>query len=167
MSSTAAVSADRIVLVDPSNPDAAREYGGLHAVSPILFGLAVPFVLLLVLAPQVFVDLGVSALAILMLIMLAAAVIFVHGLFTRGRIAAVAFDGASRTVDIIESGTFHRTVERMPFADVAGLRANPHYDRDGYRYLLTELVLRSGEVVILPIAPTNEELRFVRTLLGR
>lgn len=164
--SVTSVVPNRLVLVDPSNPDAAREYGGLHAISPMLFGLAVPFVLLLVLAPKAFISLGVAALAILLLIMIAATVIFVHGLFTGGRIAAVAFDRDTRTIDIVETGVFSRSVQTMPFANIAALRASPHYDRDGYKYVTTELVLRSGETLLLPVAPSAEEMRTVRAMLA-
>ncbi len=162
----ASLAPSRLVLVDPSNPDGAREYGGLHAISPMLLGLAAPFVLLLVLAPAAFISLGVAALAILMLIMVAATIIFVHGLLTSGRIAAVAFDRDRRAVDIVETGTFSRSVQTMPFSEVSALRASPHYDRDGYRYVTTELVLRSGETLLLPVAPTEQELRAVRIMLA-
>lgn len=156
----------RLLLVDPSNPDGARPYQGLHAVSPILTGLAAPFVALLVLAPRGFAHLGVVGPAILLLIGLAALVLFLHGVFTAGNVAALEFNAEKRVLDIVETGMFSRRVTRLRFSEVAGLHSTPHYDRDGYGYVTTVLVLRNGERLTVPLQPTAEEMAAVRAMLA-
>lgn len=162
-----AVVDNQLVLVDPNDPDASRPYQGLHAVSPILTGLAAPFVALLFVAPRGFANLGIIAPAILLLVMLATGIIFLHGVFTAGRIAALTFNPGKRTVDIIQTGLFTRRVTSLPFNEVAGLRSASQYDRDGYRYATTELVLRNGEALVVPMQPTPAELEAVRGMLAR
>lgn len=157
---------DPLVLVDPDNPDAARPYQGLHAVSPILTGLAVPFVALAVLSPRSFANLGLIAPAIMLLILLAAFIIFVHGVFTVGRIAAVSFNPAKRTVEVVESGMFSRRVTTLRFVEVSGLQMDTHYDRDGYGYATCELLLRDGQSIALPMRPTPQDVAAVRAMLG-
>lgn len=162
----ATASGNQLLLVDPSNPEAVRPYQGLHAVSPVLTGLAAPFVAWLVLAPRGFAQLGVIGPAILLLIGLAALVIFLHGVFTAGSIAGIAFDGDTRSVEIIETGMFSRRVTRLRFSEVASLHSTPHSDRDGFRYVKTVLALRNGDKIEVPLLPTPEELAAVRALLA-
>lgn len=155
----------KLIVSDPHNVHAARPYQGLHAVSPILIGFATPFVLLMLLAPRTFLDLGALAFAVVVLVMLTALTIFVHGLLNRGQIAAIAFDPWTRTVEIVETGLFARSVTKLPFGDIADYRAVDTYDREGNRYPKSQLVLRTAETILLPLVPTADQLEVVREML--
>lgn len=161
-----AVALPSLVLLDPDNPRAARPYAGLHAVSPILLGFVTPFLLLLLIAPRAFMNLGTIAFAILALVMLTSTVIFLHGIYNRGQVAAITFDPLRGAIDIVETGLFARTVTSLPFIDVAEYRTTIHYDREGTAFPKSQIVLRTGESIILPIVPTPGQLATIRALLG-
>lgn len=156
-----------LVLLDPENPAAARPYHGLHAVSPILLGFATPFVVLLLIAPHVVLSLGPLAYGLLNLTVLASGAIFIHGVFNRGKVAAVAIDPERRVVDIIETGTFARAITSLPFDSITAYRVTTHYDREGNCFPRSQIVLRTGESVIVPIVPNANELAIIRAIIGR
>ncbi len=142
-----------------------QAYSGLHAISPILFGLSVPCLAIGLFAPRSMVTAQTIAVSVLVVVALAATIVFALSLFAGGRIAGIVVDPSAQVVELVSTSTFARRVESIPFQDVSTLRQASHYDRDGYKSVTTELVLRSGEVITLPISPSESELRAVRGAL--
>lgn len=157
---------NRIELTDPTFAGSLQAYSGLHAMSPILIGFTLPCIGIALLAPRTLAGLQLTALALLVLAALAATVLFIVSVFSSGRIAGIVVDPVARNVEIISIGTFARRVEVIACADVATLRVASHYDRDGYKSLITELVLKSGDAIILPMLPSEAELKAVRIALA-
>ena len=163
--SVASPGKNRIEFSNPEfgNPEA---YSGLHAISPMLIGFSLPCIAVVWLAPPSLVGLRALVTMLLVVVALAATIVFALSVFASGRIAAVVFDAQSRAVELVSTGTFARRTEKIPFADVATIRATTRYDRDGYKSVSTELVLKSGESIPLPVMPSETEMRSARAMLA-
>lgn len=158
--------AGRIELADPDFVDRLRTYSGMHAISPVLIGLSMPCVAIAIFAPRGYNVLQAAAFAVLCIVMLVATTIFALSVFNSGRVAAVAFDIAGRRLELISIATFARRTETVPFSSIADVRVNTRYNRAGRAFVTTEVVMRTGEVMVLPVAPSDAELRAVRLAIA-
>ena len=156
----------RIELSDPDFADSLDTYSGLHAMSPILLGLMLPSLAIALLAPRGYHGLQAMAIAMLFLVMLAAAAIYGLSVFNAGRVGAVAFDIDQRRLDIVSVGMFARRVEQVPFSSIADVRLMTRYNRAGRAFVTTEAVMRTGEIMSLPVAPSPVELQAIRLAVG-
>lgn len=152
----------RIELADPDFADRLQAYSGMHAISPMLIGLAMPCIGIVVFAPRGYHAMQAAAMAVLCIVMLLATTVFALSVFNSGRVAAVAFDTGNRRLELISIATFARRTETIPYSSISNVRVNTRYNRAGRAFVTTEVVLRTGEVLALPVSPSEAELKAVR-----
>lgn len=159
--------AQTIELADPQFASSQlASYSGYHALVPVLIGLSIPMSLFVTIQPDAIKDGRFVVLAILLLIAVCAAAIFVLSLLNPGTTLAVRFDAATRMVEVIRSGTFAHVVYSIPFNRVVGVRLETQYDDDGYAVQKALMVLQPREVIELPPGTTQRDIAIVRAAIG-
>lgn len=99
----------------------------MHAISPMLIGLAMPCIGIVVFAPRGYHAMQAAAMAVLCIVMLLATTVFALSVFNSGRVAAVAFDTGNRRLELISIATFARRTETIPYSSISNVRVNTHY----------------------------------------
>lgn len=155
---------NRLVLSDGTG--AGRAGLDLQALSPVLIGFMSPWVVLLTLDPTSLQHTRFTAVLVLILVFVLAAVVFVHSAFTPGRSTAATFDPDARTATITRRGAFASRCRTIPFDDIDAIELVTTYDDDGYPTQTPELHLASGEIVPLPAGTGVAQLDMVGRLLG-
>jgi hypothetical protein len=141
-------------------------YSGYHALVPVLIGLAIPLTLFVTIQPDALRDARFVATAILLLIGVSAAAIFVVSLLNPGTILAVRFDSAARVAQVIRSGTFANIVYSVPFNRVVAVRLETQYDDDGYAVQKALMVLQPREVIELPPSTSARDIALIKAAIG-
>ncbi len=141
-------------------------YKGLHALVPVLIGLAIPLTLFILIQPDALHDARFIIVAILLLIAVCAGTLFVVTLLSPGVTLAVRADAARRTVDIVRSGNFAHTVYTVPFNRITAVRIETNYDDDGYAYRRAVMSLQPRELIELPSSTTDRDVVVLRSIIG-
>lgn len=142
--------------------------GGIsfHALSPILIGLAAPFVLLFVIEPAMMEHVSFIATLLLSAVFVISAGVYVHSVLSPGKIVAAAFDPDGQTLTLFRAGRFATSNREIHFKDIAGVGMSVDYDGDGYPMRSAELRLRDGRVFILPEGTEESHILSLREVLG-
>lgn len=138
-----------------------------HTLVPILIGLAIPAVGVAVLAPGLLSNPGLVFGFYLMSIFVVSAVIFIRSVFNPGCIVEAMFDKETATGTFTRYGTFASQTIVVPFADMAKVYIETHYDQDGYKSFQPVVELKSGEMLQLPEGTTKGQVEAIKRILGR
>jgi hypothetical protein len=156
----------RVLLAGDGGAGAVASGLNLHAIAPILIGLAAPVIVLSLMSPAFLAHARFLILALLCGLFLVATVLFAMSLLLHGPLSALSIDTEGRAIELVYSGMFANKGVQIPFSDIASLKLTTHYDDDGYRFAAPELVLRNGSRMLLPIAASEMELQAARRLIG-
>jgi hypothetical protein len=150
-------------------PEAQSAGGGsvnLHIMSPILIGLAAPFVLLYIVQPLAMAQVAFVATPVMLAVFVLSAGIYVHSVLSPGEIVAALFDPAGRTVTLVRAGRFGVSNREVHFSDIANIGMTVDYDNDGYPIRSAELRLLGGRIFRLPEGTEESHILSVREVLG-
>ena len=156
----------QLILDTPEAQVANRTGINLHAMSPILIGLAAPFVLLYVIQPSMMEHASFVATLLMTAVFVISAAIYVHSVLSPGRIVAAAFDPEGQTVTLVRAGRFAISNREVHFKDIAGVGMTIDYDDDGYPTRSAELRLRDGRIFTLPEGTEESHILSLREVLG-
>jgi hypothetical protein len=158
--------AQTIELTNPELSDSQLgSYTGFHALVPVLIGLSIPLSLFVTIQPDAMKDARFVVTAILLLIAVCAATIFVMSLLNPGTTLAVRFDAAAKRVEVIRSGTFAHVVYHIPFQRVVAVRLETQYDDDGYAVQKALMVLQPREIIELP-TNSQRDIALIKAAIG-
>ena len=156
----------QLILDTPEAQSAGSSGVNMHALSPILIGLAAPFVLLFVIQPAMMEHVSFVATLLMTAVFVISAGIYVHSVLSPGKIVAAAFDPAGQTVTLVRAGRFAISNREIHFKDVAGVGMSVDYDDDGYPTRTAELRLRDGRIFNLPEGTEESHILSLREVLG-
>lgn len=153
-----------------ATPDAAADKPttgyNVHALSPLLIGLVVPFIGLYMLDPSALRHARLVIFVCLVFLLFAATVLFVYSALNPGSIVSVTCDRNSQTLELIWQGPLSVSTRVIPFDEIGALRSRKDYDQDGYATSVAELALTSREVIVLPAGVTDAHLQHLRAAIG-
>ncbi len=141
-------------------------YRGVHALAPILLGLAFPALAMLYFVPELAAYWGLMLGLYLILIFVVTAVIFIRAVFNPEIVAEVRFNRRTKIVDVTRKGSFGNTVIYVPFNMIADAYLHVRYDDDGYKYVEPRIRLKDGEDFELPGDVTTADLDTVRRIIA-
>jgi hypothetical protein len=154
-------------LIDEAEAQHRRRGGiNLHAVSPILIGLAAPIVALNVVHPSLLERMSHLDLVLMIFVFVIAAGIFVHSVLSPGKVVAAAFDPAGRTVTLVHAGHFAIINRDIHFSDIAGFGMAVDSDLDGNISRRAELHLKNGQCYTLPEGTEESHVLSAREITG-
>lgn len=156
-----------IVLYDEGYKPCGRVGGlNLHAVAPIILGLAAPFLVMSLIAPDALAH--IQFMTSLLLISALVACIFIYGVsvLAPGPVTALRVDGKKRRLTVERCGIFANKLREIDCRKIHVLKLIQNFDRDGYGTVEPIAVLRSKEVVQLPAGTTEQHLQALRTVIG-
>lgn len=156
----------RVLLAGSADAGAPARGLHLHAIAPILIGLASPVIVFSLTSPAFLAHARFMILSLLCGLFIVATILFAMSLLVHGPLSALAIDTEHHSLELVYSGAFANKGVQISFKDISALRLTTQYDDDGYRYTAPELVLRSGSRMLLPIAATEAELKAARKLIG-
>jgi hypothetical protein len=123
---------------------------GYAMLVPVLVGLIAPLVLIVLLNPAMLENARAGVMTLLVVLFCLVTLIFIYSVFAQKVLARVIFDPALRKAQFVHESLFAADIEELPFDRIRELRVHQHYDRDGYSAPRAELVLRNGDVILLP-----------------
>jgi len=155
-----------VIVVEEDAAGGRGSYSGLHALVPILLGLAAPAVLISLVDPMLIGGNQEAVRFFLVVLLFITASVFAFSALDVGRIVMVTFDPAARVVEIVQSGRLAHREDRIPFVELSNARMEQHYDDDGYQWYEPVLYLRSGDRIGLPETTTMEDIEAINAALG-
>ena len=147
--------------------DFTRANRTLQWLSPVLLGLAGPMALIVVIGPSVLEHAQFLFAMILVTILFISFAMFTLSIVMRGPVAAVVFDRASRSINVIHHGVFANAIVILPFEAVHKIHLASAYDDDGYRREIAELITTEGTSIVLPAGVVEAQIRMAKAILGR
>lgn len=157
---------NRLLVSASDNGGTAHSGMKLHAIAPVLLGLAAPVIVFSLASPAFLIHARFLIFVLLGALFLAATVLFAISLLSDGPLSTIIVDRDQRRLDLVHSGAVATKSRSINFADIALLRLTTQYDDDGYRFSAPELVLRDGTKMQLPIAMTEAEVKATRAAIG-
>ncbi|MEO1206889.1 MAG: hypothetical protein AAFV45_11210 [Pseudomonadota bacterium] len=140
-------------------------YSGGHALVPILIGLSVPALALIYFAPELLGG-AQSVLSVYLFVLMAFSLgVFLVSVFNPGPVVAITFDGRSGYARITRAGPLAHTIVDVPLHKIEQARFEHCYDDDGYSWHEPQLVMSSGNVMVLPEDTTRADIENINTTL--
>lgn len=140
--------------------------GAMQWLSPVLFGLALPFTLAVAVFPAILEHAQVVAFVMLGALVVVSAVAYTLTVLLPGPVVAVVCDRANRQVQLVRSGLLAQTAQDLAFEDIAKVQRATRYDDDGYAIVAAELITTAGEVLALPTGASARDIEELRRVLG-
>ncbi len=162
--SHAAIVPNELVLGSTEFMQASRT---LQWLSPVLLGLAGPIALIVIIGPSILEHAQFLFAMILLTILVISFAMFTLSIVMRGPVAAVVFDRASRSINVIHQGVFANAITVLPFDAVHKIHLASAYDDDGYRRDIAELITTEGTSIVLPVGVVEAQVRAAKAILGR
>ncbi len=159
--------AQQLVLMDAS-PAAGglQSYAGLHAMVPILIGLSIPLFLFTLAEPRALQDTRFIVLALLFIMSIVTAAIFVLSILRPGTTQSVSFHPGRAVADVVRTGRFAHSVYTIPFSRIRAVRIETRYDDDGYATQFPVMVLAPRELIELPATTSPADVAAIRQMIG-
>lgn len=137
-----------------------------QALVPILIGLAGPILVVGLMEPAALRHVKLMALAVLLPIMLVAIALYIYSVLVPGEMTAAVVDRRARALVLVNANALSSRSTPIPFRDIARLRFATAYDDDGYASARGEVVLRSGDVIELPLLTSEPAVEALRLALA-
>lgn len=160
-------SGDRLVFAEPGFGDGEKSDAlHLRALSPFLIGLVVPFLVIYLMDPAMVRPVRLVIWLGLMCLFLLSCGLFVFSAMSQQRLTNVVCDPATASIELTWRGPLSSEFQSIPFKDIAFVRLRSDETEDGYPTSVPELVLRSRQVIALPPATTESQVRVLRAVIG-
>lgn len=144
-----------------------NEYGGGHALVPVLIGLLAPALTLTLIDPRALGSASVLLHVYLLLIFAVATGAYIVSVFDQGEVTRVVFDRETRSVMIERTGLLSKKQDQLPFDEIATVKIETRYDDDGYQAAVPLLVLSNRQTIALPLGTREVDVAAMREALGR
>lgn len=137
-----------------------------RAASPVIIGLAAPILLMMVIDPGALKHARFLVMAVLMPMLFVAVGLYIYSVLDPGEVRGVVADIAQRRLEIVQANLFATRKTTVPFSDIVSARLVHGYDPDGYPLSVAEVLLESGERIVLPPETSEAEMQALRSALS-
>jgi hypothetical protein len=138
----------------------------LHALSPILLGLVIPFLAIHYIDPNALREVRFAVWIGLVVLFFIATGLFAYSAMYPGQIISVVFDRSQQSIEVLWRSALATTSQTIPFAAISALRVRPNYDDDGYPSPVAEIVLASRQKIELPEGTDEADVRVLKAAIG-
>lgn len=147
--------------------ESTARLANFHAAMPVLIGLAAPIMVLFAIDSRALSSANVLLHLYPLAIFVLGTVVYIINVFDQGDVTKIIFDKPARTLQIERTGLLSKKSEMLDFDDIAHIRMDWHFDDDGYKTAMPQIVLSSHDTIPLPANTTEADIAAMRQIIGR